>query len=143
MANTEGKWEDIHDIERLRVGDEVEFVRTSDHSEFKYWGEVLNITDYSVHVSGDWHLVESSLEPTGYNTVSLRRKVRPFIWPTNLGAVVKCPDWDGNGKEAHFVRVRHDGVGNWVHSETGNFYAEWELELLGKDLHAIGLAEFE
>ena len=120
------KWEQIDSLEQLKLGDEIEYIRTTDHSEFKNWGKVIHVQKHDVHVSGDWHLVPSSLDPYGYKAV-LKRKVVSFVWPKYIGA---CVEATKDGSVFHYVRVAESGPNEWVLATTGEYFATWELDLI-------------
>lgn len=141
-TETEVKWEEITDLEQLKIGDELEYICPGLNKEFKYWGKVIDIQRSGglipvVHMEGDWKLLPSSLTVRdGVN--KLTRKVEVFVWPDYVGACVEVSKGD---EVRHFVRVSAAGPNWWVIAETGEFFATWEVELVtnGYNLHVVGL----
>lgn len=131
------KWEEINDLSVLKRGDEVELVKSTDHSEYKHWGTVIDVRDTGVHVSGDWYILPSTL--TSYGGVPvLKRKVVVFEWPDYVGASVEAVRQDGT--TYHYVRVAESGYKEWVCAETGEYSATWEMEMVceGDTLRVVG-----
>lgn len=125
------KWEEIDSLEKLALGDEVEYKCPGTNKEFKYWGKVIDIMRKRgsgevavVRMEGDWSVMPSSLTAKDNK---LTRKVAIFVSPDYMGA---CVESTRDGVVNHYVRVAASGHKEWVHAESGEFYATWEMELV-------------
>lgn len=130
-AEVKYKWEDIDSLEVLKLGDELEYTCPGTNKEFRYWGKVIDIQRKSgeiiaVRMEGDWTLLPSSLTDTRMQN-KLTRKVVEFVWPEYVGT---CVESTRDGAVNHYVRVAAWGPKEWVHAESGELYATWEMELV-------------
>lgn len=124
----EVKWEDVT-FDELREGDEIEYVITEEFSQYRYWGTVGHKDGHSTYKVADWYLDSVADKKVARGVATLKRKVVEFEWPEKIGS---CVETSKDGEIRHYVRVYEKGhlVVEWVHAETGDQFATWELELL-------------
>lgn len=130
-TETEVEWEEITDIADLKVGDEIEYIVSSNYYESRHWGKVTYINGVAAHTD-DWHVTPASLNPKGF-VASLKRKVVDPVYPTEVGSVIAYEREVVNGLVDVVTYVRINDRADkavWVKASNGERWAEWELELI-------------